>query len=82
MHLTENLEKKSCKNPNLLLEPQCFTAAVVSPSPAVSLQEEWSGWRVTSSEMGFSSQTIAHPHVWNGFIKCHSCSEITAVWQW
>lgn len=38
MPLTENLEKKSCKTPNLLLllEPQCFTAAVVSPSPAVS----------------------------------------------
>lgn len=75
MPLTENLEINSCNNPNLLplLEPQCFTAAVVSPSPAVSLQEEWGGWRVTSSEMclantGFSWQTVPHPLVWNGFI--------------
>lgn len=68
MPLTKNLEKNSCKNPNLLplLEPQCFTAAVVFPSPFGSLQEEWGGWRVTSSEMclanmGFLSQTIPHP---------------------
>lgn len=38
MPLIKNLGKNSCKNPNLLplLEPQCFSAAVVSPSPAVS----------------------------------------------
>lgn len=50
MPLIKNLEKNSCKNPNLLslLEPQCFTAAVVSPSPAVSARGV--GWMGTHIE--------------------------------